>query len=181
MQVTLNTLNNIVGGLYPLPQSSPSPPPPPHGRCHEPRSVDSLRSSKLERIMEQMCGWILQIWGVLAWHPQWVPLLRLTTMHDDVLDLRANSHRVSSPNSTHVSKFQHGGKVPTFEPQNTIKIWSILIKGRILIILCNMFAGLVFKVGSSFLLNATRNTSPKPQPPKTVAMSTSMSFLGLRT
>ena len=31
------------------------------------------------------------------------------------------------PSPTHVSKFQHGGKVPTSEPQQTIKIWFIII------------------------------------------------------
>ena len=27
----------------------------------------------------------------------------------------------------HVNKPQHGGKAPTFEPQETIKIWLIII------------------------------------------------------
>jgi hypothetical protein len=45
------------------------------------------------------------------------------------------------PGPTHVSKSQHGGKVPTFEPQETIKIWCICIKAWILIILCNNILG----------------------------------------
>jgi hypothetical protein len=32
------------------------------------------------------------------------------------------------PSPSHVSKSQHGGKVPTFEPQETIQIWLISIK-----------------------------------------------------
>ena len=55
------------------------------------------------------------------------------------------------PSPTHVSKSQHGGKVPTFEPQETIKIWLIIFK-----------AGLVLRFGSSFLLDSTLNASPKP-------------------
>jgi hypothetical protein len=34
--------------------------------------------------------------------------------------------QISSP--TYVSKSQHGGKFPTFEPHNTIKIWLIIIE-----------------------------------------------------
>ena len=37
--------------------------------------------------------------------------------------------RSQVPSPTHISKSQHGGKVPTFEPQETIKIWIIIIKG----------------------------------------------------
>ena len=29
------------------------------------------------------------------------------------------------PSSTHVNKFHHGGKVPTFEPQEPIEVWSM--------------------------------------------------------
>jgi hypothetical protein len=36
--------------------------------------------------------------------------------------------QVSSP--PHVSKFQHEGKVPTSEPQETIKVWFISIEVR---------------------------------------------------
>ena len=46
--------------------------------------------------------------------------------------LRAGSHGV--PSATHVSKFQHGGKAPTFEPQEIIKIWSLIIKVGSLIV-----------------------------------------------
>ena len=41
-----------------------------------------------------------------------------------------------------LAKSQHGGKAPTFEPQETIKMWFILIEvGRILIILCKHIHG----------------------------------------
>jgi hypothetical protein len=49
-----------------------------------------------------------------------------------VLILRADSHRVPSP--THVSKSQHGHKVPTVEPQEIVKIWLVIIKCRVFII-----------------------------------------------
>ena len=35
---------------------------------------------------------------------------------------------VPVPSPTHVSKSQHGGKVPILEPQATTKIWLIIIK-----------------------------------------------------
>jgi hypothetical protein len=40
--------------------------------------------------------------------------------------VRAGSHGVPSP--THDSKSQHVVEAPTFEPQETIKIWLIIIK-----------------------------------------------------
>jgi hypothetical protein len=42
--------------------------------------------------------------------------------------IRAGTHgsQVSSP--THVTKSQHGGKVPTFELQEIIRIWLTIIK-----------------------------------------------------
>ena len=40
------------------------------------------------------------------------------------LSLRARSHGVPSP--IHVNKFQHGGKVPTFEPQEIVRVYSRL-------------------------------------------------------
>ena len=40
--------------------------------------------------------------------------------------LKTSTHRV--PSATHVSKSQHGGKVPTCEPQVIIEIWLIIIK-----------------------------------------------------
>jgi hypothetical protein len=41
--------------------------------------------------------------------------------------------------------------------------------------------GLGLRLGSSFLLNPTHNTSPKPHPSKNIAMWAFMSYLGLRT
>ena len=69
--------------------------------------------------------------------------------------------RSQVPSPTHVGKSQHGGKVPAFEPQETIKIWLILIRSRISIILCKIFAGLVFNFGSSKKRDPTCNTNPK--------------------
>ena len=40
------------------------------------------------------------------------------------LSLRARSHGVPSP--IHVNKLQHGGKVPTFEPQEIVRVYSRL-------------------------------------------------------
>ena len=37
---------------------------------------------------------------------------------------------------SHVSKSQHGGKIPTFEPQAIMKIWLIIIKGGSFNIIC---------------------------------------------
>ena len=45
---------------------------------------------------------------------------------------RVGSHGV--PTLNHVSKSQHGGEVPTFEPPKTINVWLIIIKSRILIV-----------------------------------------------
>ena len=51
--------------------------------------------------------------------------LVLVTLHM-WFTVRVDSHGVPSP--THVSKSQHGGKVPTFEPRETIKTRSIISK-----------------------------------------------------
>jgi hypothetical protein len=61
-----------------------------------------------------------------------------------VSSLRAWSHRVPSP--THGSKSQRGGKVLTFEPQVTIKIWLIIIKVGSSLFYAKIFAGLVWRV-----------------------------------
>ena len=60
------------------------------------------------------------------------------------------------------TKSQHGGKVPTFESQETIKIWLIIMKVGSWLFYGQIFLGLVLRVGSSFLLVPTLNTSPKP-------------------
>ena len=41
---------------------------------------------------------------------------------------KASSHGAPSP--IHVTESQHGGKVPTLELQQIIKIWLIIIKVR---------------------------------------------------
>ena len=82
-----------------------------------------------------------------------------------------------APNPTHVSKSQHGGRVLAFEPQETIKIWLIIIKVGSRLFYAEIFAGLVLKVGSNFSLAPTLNTKSQASPPKSVAMSASMSYL----
>ena len=67
--------------------------------------------------------------------------------------------QVQSP--IYVSKSQHGGKVPTFEPQETIQTWYKIIKVGSLIFYANMYIETMFGVGFSFLLDPTLNTSPK--------------------
>jgi hypothetical protein len=69
------------------------------------------------------------------------------------------SHEVPSPG--HVSKSQHGGKVPTFESQFIIKIWLIINEFGPWLIYVKTFTGLVLRVGSNFLHDPTLNTSPK--------------------
>ena len=79
---------------------------------------------------------------------RWLQLTRC----GHTMSLRTRSHGVQSP--IHVNKFQHGGKVPTFEPQETVRVYSWLYYAK-------EFLGLVVRVGFSFLLNQTLNTSPK--------------------
>ena len=78
--------------------------------------------------------------------------------------LRANSHGVPSP--THDSKSQHGGEVPTSKPQETMKIWLIIIKVGYWLIYEKYLRDLHWKVGLIFLLDPTLNPSPKPWPQK---------------
>ena len=40
------------------------------------------------------------------------------------------------PSPTQLSKSQHGDKVPTFEPQETIKVWFIFFRVGCFIISC---------------------------------------------
>ena len=47
--------------------------------------------------------------------------------------LRANSHGVPRP--TRVSKSQHEGKLPTFEPREITKTWLFIINSWMLIFL----------------------------------------------
>jgi hypothetical protein len=67
--------------------------------------------------------------------------------------------QVSSP--TYVNKSQHGGKVPTFEPQQTITVWFVSISFGPTLIYVSKFLGHMLRVGFSFLLDLTLNTSPK--------------------
>ena len=63
-----------------------------------------------------------------------------------------------------------GGIGPTFEPQETIKIWLIFIKIGPWMFYAKMFARLVLKVGSTYLLDPTLNTILKPHLQKSVTM-----------
>ena len=75
--------------------------------------------------------------------------------------LRAGSHGV--PNPTHASKSQHGGKVPTCEPPVTTKICLIIIKIISWLLYAKIFTGLGLRARSSFMLDPTCNTSPRPR------------------
>ena len=66
---------------------------------------------------------------------------------------------------THSSRSQHGGKAPTFEPQQTIKIRLIITKFGSWFYL-KIFTWLVLRVGYGCFLDPTLNTSPKPHLPK---------------
>ena len=65
-----------------------------------------------------------------------------------------------SPNPTHGSKSQHGGKGPTFEPQETIKKWLMIIKVKSWLFWAKTCAGVVLRVGSSFLLDPLSTQVP---------------------
>ena len=67
------------------------------------------------------------------------------------------------PSPPHASKSPNGGKVPTFEPQEGIKIWLIFVEVGYRLLYAKQFLGLVLRVGFGFLLNPTLNTSPEPQ------------------
>ena len=62
--------------------------------------------------------------------------------------LKAHPHGVPSPKSQVVlSKSQHGGQVPIFEPHETIKILLNIIEVGSMISLCKTFVGLGLRVG----------------------------------
>ena len=92
------------------------------------------------------------------------------------MQFRASSHGV--PSHTHISKSQHGGKVPTSEPQETIKIQLIIIKSCFDYLMPKI-TRFVLRFGSR-LVFAQPNSQHKSQasPPKIVAMYASMSYLG---
>jgi len=58
------------------------------------------------------------IWKQLKWD-------RVKTL---IMPPDSSSHGIQVPSLTHVGKSQHEGKVPTFEPQETIKIWLVIIE-----------------------------------------------------
>jgi hypothetical protein len=58
----------------------------------------------------------------------------------------------SKPSSTPLSKFQHGGKVPTFKPQEIIEIWFIFIKVESWLFHEKKLVKLALKLGPTFWL-----------------------------
>ena len=92
------------------------------------------------------------------------PTYGSTSQYDEcpgkILAIIGASSQVPSP--THVSKSQYGSKIPTFEPQVTTKIWLNIIQVRSWLYYAQIFMGLRLSVGSSFWLDSTCNTSPKP-------------------
>jgi hypothetical protein len=81
---------------------------------------------------------------------------------------RVPSPKSQVPRPTHVSKSRHGGKTPTFEPQETIQMWLIVVKVGSWLVDAKIFVGRVLRLGSSFLLDPALNTSPKPHLRKTL-------------
>ena len=71
--------------------------------------------------------------------------------------------------------FNMGGRVPIREPQVITKIWLNIIKGISWLFYAQIFTGLGLRVGSSFLLDPTPNTSLKLDLQKKVAVYVSMS------
>ena len=78
-----------------------------------------------------------------------ISILDTLNYANNVCDTKGPVHmgsQVSSP--TNVSKYQHGGRVPTFEPQETIEIWLIIIEIGSQLLNANILAGLVSRVES---------------------------------
>ena len=96
--------------------------------------------------------WSLKFWSNRSWQSNNTKPLSLGP--------GASSHGVPSP--THVSKSKHGGKVPTIEPQQIIKVWFTSIKIRSWLFHAKKLSGLVLRVGSTFLLGPTLNIHPEP-------------------
>ena len=81
----------------------------------------------------------------------------------DHLRRRAGLHRVTSSKSHSCQQVSTWRQSPNFWASKTNKIWIYLHWNQILIIVCNLKNyELVLRVWSSFLLNPTLNTNPKP-------------------
>jgi hypothetical protein len=94
----------------------------------------------------------LKFWSNLSWQSNNTKPLSL--------GLRAGSHGVPSP--THVSKAKHAGKVPTIEPQQTLKVWFTSIKIRSWLFYAKNSQDLYWELGLAFLLEPTLNIRPEP-------------------
>ena len=100
-------------------------------------------------------------------------------MDNSKVCLSASSDGVPSP--THVNKSEHGGKLPTLEPQEPIKVWDLwdfvmywlLIYAKSCDLCCDSL-GLAF-CSTQLSIQALSLTS------KSVVMQASMSYLGCRT
>ena len=77
-------------------------------------------------------------------------------------------------------KSQRVGKVPTFKPHETIKIWFIFIEIGYSLSYPQKFMGLVLRVGSSVFLDPNSTQVPTSSP-KSITKHAFMSYLGLRT
>ena len=123
----------------------------------------------------ELFGYSISCLGKISW----APLAYLFSMIN--LHLRASSHELPSP--TRVSKSQPGSKVPTFEHEKIIQTIHIqiiqtlnFIKLGFWLIYAQMFASLGLRVGSSFLLDPTLNTSPKTHVQNIGVMSYKLGF-----
>ena len=86
--------------------------------------------------------WSLKFWSNCSWQSNNTKPLSLGP--------RASSHGVPSP--THVSKSKHGGKVPTIEPQQIIKVWFTSIKIRSWLFMQKNSQDLCWELGLPFCL-----------------------------
>ena len=98
-----------------------------------------------------------QMWHYQIWHTLFMSHFFVET--DGVMLSRLEC---TKGRFTWSPKSQHRGKVPTFEPPKTIEIWLTIIKVGFGVFCVKTFVRLVLRVGSSFLLKPTLNTSLKP-------------------
>ena len=67
------------------------------------------------------------------------------------------------PSPTHISKSPHGGQsVPTFEHDETFKVWFLSMRVGSWLCYANKLTWLMLRVRSSLLLDPTVDISPKP-------------------
>ena len=81
-------------------------------------------------------------------------------MDNSKVCLNAGSHGVPSP--IHVKQSHHGGKVPTFEPQEPIKVWDLWAFVMYWLLYAKILWLVLRLVRSNFLLGPTLSTSLEP-------------------